>query len=252
MLILHFFYALILCTLYGHLTLLTVSYVFYYSNICPFSRKIRFVLDEFNLEYKMIDVKLWRIDSEFLKISPSNETPVLVDKKNDFVVTDSYVIIDYLDYTNSGIFTKNDTFGNDIFEKTEIQRLQMWFDKKFFSDITKIVMDEVFFKTFENNNEVPNSKKIDIIRYNLDLHIKYMERLLSSRKWLACEKFTVSDISAAAHISILDYLGYINWNRYPKLKDWYIVIKSKKGFENMLNERIGAFTPSINYNKYDF
>lgn len=229
-----------------------MNYTLYYSSICPFSKKVRFILDEFCFEYKKIDIKLWRIDRDFLDISPSNETPVLVDEKNNYIVNDSYVIIDYLDYVNSSILSKSGLFGGDIFEKSEIQRLQMWFDKKFFSDITKMVMEEIFFKTFENNNKVPDSRKLDIIRYNFDLHVRYMEELLATRKWLACEKFTLADISASVHLSILDYLGYINWNKYPKLKDWYIVIKSKKGFENILNERIGAFKPSTNYNKYDF
>lgn len=229
-----------------------MSYILYYSSICPFSRKVKFILDEFCLNYEKVDVKLWRIDTNFLAISPSNETPVLIDKDSSFVVNDSYIIIDYLDCTNSNIFSKNGLFGQDIFEKSEIQRLQMWFDKKFFSEVTKLVMEEIFFKTFENNNEVPDSRKIDTIRFNLDLHMRYIEELLVSRKWLACEKFTVADISATAHLSIMDYLGYINWNKYPKVKDWYIVIKSKKGFENILKERIGSFTPSLNYNKYDF
>ena len=128
----------------------------------------------------------------------------------------------------------------------------MWFDKKFFSEITKLIMEEIFFKTFENNDDVPSSMKIDAVRFNLGLHIKYMESLLMNRKWLACEKFTMADVSAVSHISIMDYLGYINWHKYPKLKDWYLIIKSKKGFEGILKERIGSFTPSLNYNKYDF
>ena len=76
---------------------------------------------------------------------------------------------------------------------------------------------EEFYKTFENNNEVPDSKKMDIFRYNLNMHIKYMENLLISRKWLACERFTIADVAAATHISILDYIGHINWRKYPKL-----------------------------------
>ena len=79
-----------------------------------------------------------------------------------------------------------------------------------------------------------------------------MQNILSIRKWLGCEKFTIADVSAMCHISIVDYIGYINWNKYPKLKEWYLIAKSKKGFEKILQERIGSFAPSKNYNKYDF
>ena len=229
-----------------------VDYILYYNTVCPFSRKVAFMLNEFDIKYKKIDAKIWRIEPEFLNISPSNEIPVLLDINNEYVVNDSYVIIDYLDNINNSIFTKSDYFGTNIFEKTEIQRLQMWFDKKFFNEITKILMEEIFYKTFENNSEVPNSKRIEILRFNLNSHIKYMQNILSIRKWLACEKFTIADVSALCHISILDYIGYINWNKYPKLKEWYLIAKSKKGFEKILHERIGSFNPSKNYNKYDF
>lgn len=210
------------------------------------------MFDEFEIEYVKKDVKIWRIEPWFLDISPTNEAPALVDNKNNIIVNDSYVIINYLDDINDNIFSRFDFFGRDIFEKAETQRLQMWFDKKFFSEVTKVLVEEVFFKTFENNSEIPDLKRMEMIRYNLNMHIKYMESLLLTRKWLACERFTIADVSAATHISILDYIGYINWKKYPKLKDWYIIAKSKKGFEKILKERIGSFTPSTNYERYDF
>lgn len=228
------------------------DYILYYNTVCPFSRKVAFMLDEFGIEYKSIDTKIWRIEPEFLNISPSNEIPVLIDLNNEYIVNDSYVIIDYLDNINNFVFTESGYFGINIFEKSEVQRLQMWFDKKFFNEVTKIITEEVFYKTFENNDEVPNSNRIEIFRCNLNSHIKYMQDILSIRKWLGCEKFTIADVSAASHISILDYIGYINWKKYPRLKEWYIVVKSKKGFEKILKERIGSFIPSLNYNKYDF
>ena len=61
-----------------------------------------------------------------------------------------------------------------------------------------------------------------------------MEFLLTKNKWLACEKFSLADISVATQISVVDYFGHINWKKFFKLKEWYSIIKSKRGLINPL------------------
>ena len=82
--------------------------------------------------------------------------------------------------------------------------------------------------------------------------MKYISFLLSERKWLAGNKISLADITAASHISILDYLGHINWNSYPTVKEWYILIKSRPSFTNILQDFIIGFKPAENYNNLDF
>ena len=231
------------------------EYILYHNLICPFSRKIRFLLDERDIEYKKIEIKIWERDEKILRLNAANETPVLTCPKEGLVIVDSYIIAEYLnDFENN---LKNDEFnyfnllGDTLEEKIEIQRLHMWFDKKFYNEITAYIIQEVFYKTFKIKKNV-NSDKLAVARYNLDANIEYMEYLLTTRKWLAIEKFSLADLAAAAQISILDYLGYINWDKYLKLKNWYLVVKSKKGFRNILKDKIAGFLPSKYYRELDF
>ena len=231
------------------------EYVLYHSLICPFSRKIRFLLDERDIQYKKVEIKIWDKDDKILRLNVANETPVLTCPKEGLVIIDSYIIAEYLnDFEND---CKEDEFnyfnllGDSLEEKLEIQRLHMWFDKKFYNEITSYVIEEVFYKTFKIKKNV-NNEKLAVARYNLEANIEYMEHLLTTRKWLAIEKFSLADLAAATQISILDYLGYINWDKYLKLKNWYTIIKSKKGFREILKDKIAGFLPSRYYKELDF
>ena len=94
--------------------------------------------------------------------------------------------------------------------------------------------------------------KLNVALKNLDLHINYIEYLLSKHRWLASEIFTIADIASATQLSILDYLGYIDWNKYIKLREWYRIIKSKKGFRRILFDKIPGYKPSRYYSELDF
>ena len=44
--------------------------------------------------------------------------------------------------------------------------------------------------------------------------MQYIDWLSKNRDWLAGKNFSIADISAAANLSILDYLGEIKWRDY--------------------------------------
>lgn len=231
-----------------------VDYVLYHYPLCPFSRKVRVVLNEFGFSYKMKEVKFWKKNVELSKLNPLGEIPVLVDQEEDAVIIDSFVIAEYLDakYNASNNLLKFSFLSNDEVEKAEIRRLEMWFDKKFYNEVSKYILEERVYNTFLDNATNINTKRLKAGQKNLDNHIKYMEFLLDNRKWLAGEQFTIADISAAAQISSLDYLGEISWNKYNLLKDWYSTIKSKTSFRTILSDKIEGFTPSKYYTELDF
>lgn len=229
------------------------KYVLYDSVFCPFSRKVRFYLDEMELDYQITDVKFWLRNKEFLKLNPANETPVLKNLKTKEVICDSYLICEYIaneehDRNELDYF---DFLGSNSKEKYEIQRLHMWFDKKFYQDVSRYIIEETFLNTLNGINNT-NMDKLNVALKNLELHIKYIEYLLSKHRWIASEIFTIADIAAATQLSIVDYLGYIDWNRYIKMREWYRIIKSKKGFRNILFDKIPGYKPSKFYSELDF
>jgi glutathione S-transferase len=229
------------------------KYVLYNTNFCPFSRKVRFFLEEKGIDYQTKEVKYWSRSEDFLKLNPAHEVPVLKNLQTKEVICDSFLICNYIN--ENEVNTDNhdyfNFFGESSHDMYEIQRLHLWFDKKFYNEVSKYFIEEIFLN-FMKGNEYTNLEKINVGNINLEMHIKYMEFLLSRRKWLASEIFSVADIAAATQLSTIDYIGYIKWNKYLKLKEWYMTIKSKKGFRNILSEKIPGFKPSKYYFELDF
>ena len=178
---------------------------------------------------------------------------MLKNLKTREVICDSYLICEYIANEERGKDELDyfDFLGNNSKDKYEIQRLHMWFDKKFYQEVTKYIIEETFLNTL-NSRSSTNMDKLNVALKNLDLHINYIEYLLSKHRWLASEIFTIADIASATQLSILDYLGYIDWNKYIKLREWYRIIKSKKGFRRILFDKIPGYKPSRYYSELDF
>ena len=231
-----------------------INCILYHYPLCPFSRKVRFLLDEFNLTYKSIEVKFWKRDIELLKLNPAAEVPVLIDETNKITLVDSFIICEYLDSLNlkeDDLLKKSYLLEKEA-DRIEVKRLEMWFDKKFYNDVSKYILEERVYNTFSDKPMNINTKRLKAGQKNLEPHLKYIEFLLDKRKWLAGEEFSLADISAATQISCLDYLGEISWSKYKKLKDWYLTIKSKIAFHSILRDKIEGFTPSKYYCEFDF
>ena len=86
----------------------------------------------------------------------------------------------------------------------------------------------------------------------MKFHLDYLNWLLERRKWIACDLLTVSDFTAASHLSSLDYINDVNWDDFPNVKDWYSKIKSRPAFRPILTDLLAGFIPPEHYNNLDF
>ena len=66
------------------------------------------------------------------------------------------------------------------------------------------------------------------------------------------EALTLADLTAAAHLSCLDYVGDVPWGQYPGAKDWYAKIKSRPGFRGLLADHVAGMPPPKLYANLDF
>ena len=82
--------------------------------------------------------------------------------------------------------------------------------------------------------------------------MEYVEFLSDRYKYLAGNELTLADLTVAAHLSILDYLGDIPWDEYKNAKLWYAKIKSRPSFRDILKDNIRGIHPSSNYTNLDF
>lgn len=224
-------------------------YRLYHHPVCPFSRKVRVHLAAKEIGLELIQENVWERRKELIAMNPAGTIPVLFDNSNTTIVTNSTIIIEYIEEKHKR--TKN-FLGETIEKKAEIRRIQYWFDEKFYHEVSKYILNERYFNRYLPGAQSPSSEILLVARRNLNIHLSYIEFLLETRKYLAGDQISVADFAAACQISVLDYFGDINWQHYLPVKEWYSLIKSHKIFSEILKDKILNVTPPDYYTKLDF
>jgi len=195
----------------------------------------------------------WERREKFCKINPTAEVPVLaiqntgLDDKKSMVLWGQNTIMDYL----RNEYPVHTLVSVDVNERAKIMKYNEFFDTKFYADVTKPILEERVYVSYKKKR-LPNHETVRLARMNLEEHLKFIDGILRKREHIATAFFSLADLSLASQISSLDYLGEINWSIHPELKEWYILIKSKPAFRDILYDIIPDFRPSIWYRELDF
>lgn len=221
--------------------------------LCPFSRSIRLALAECGIQATLTEERPWEWRKGFLELNPAGSLPVLISDE-DGPIAGAYPISEYLDETASG---DRDTRGFNLFPgdsmgRAEARRLVDWFHRKFHDEVTGYLVDEKVYRRHGPNGRSPNIEAIRAGHENLRYHLTYISHLAETRPWLAGEALSFADLTAAAHLSALDYLGEVPWEDYEPVKNWYALLKSRPSFRPLLADRIAGFIPSGTYADLDF
>ena len=212
----------------------------------PFSRKVRIVLAEKGLEFEMVVEQVWERRQAFLALNPAGEVPVLVEP-DDTVLSDSQAICEFLDELQP----EPSLMGRDLHERAEVRRLVTWFDRKFDFEVGDKLINEKVMKRFLGLGK-PDSGAIRAAQKNIHTHLEYIAFLVERRHWLGGEEMTLADITAAAHLSTVDYLGDVPWADHKPAKNWYTRIKSRPSMRPILAERIPRLPAAKHYSDLDF
>ena len=98
----------------------------------------------------------------------------------------------------------------------------------------------------------PSSEVMRAAMANLHNHLDYIDWLAEQGNWLAGKAMSLADLSAAAHLSVTDYFGDIDWDRHPEARQWYAKIKSRPSFRDLLADVVAGLTPAAHYADLDF
>jgi glutathione S-transferase len=218
----------------------------YHLWLSPFARKIRVVLKEKNLDFTMKVEKTWERRPEFLALNPAGDVPVLIEPDGT-VLADASAIAEFLDE----VYRDKLLIGINALDRAEVRRLTHWFDGKLNREVTEPLVGEKMMKRFLGLG-APNSGAIRAGKANLGYHLDYITFLVERRRWLAGDHFSLADISAAAHLSALDYLGDVPWDEHEPAKEWYARIKSRPSFRPLLADHIPGAPPPKHYADLDF
>lgn len=220
--------------------------ILFHLPLSPFSRKVRLALAEKRIPCDLRVEKVWERREEFLAINPACTVPVL-QEPNGLNIVDSQAICEYLDEA----YPDGPLLGRTLAERVEVRRLVAWFDQKFYAEVTRNLQYEKQMKRALGRGN-PEAAALRAGYANLKPHLEYIGWLAESRAWLAGHQLSLADLAAAAQLSVLDYIGDIDWSLNEAAKDWYARIKSRPSFRPLLGDRVSGLAPPAHYADLDF
>lgn len=215
---------------------------------------------ELGLEAELLEEQPWQLRPQFLAKNPAAELPVL-EYGNGLTLCGAYAISEYLGESTGapsavapGLAPRRmELFPGNAEERAEVRRLADWFNGKLDREVTREMLTEkVYQRLHPTNPQAPDAEILRAIRSNLRYHLSYVSYLSEARRWLAGDQLSFADLSAAAHISVLDFLGEIPWADYPAAKLWYARVKSRPSFRALLADRVPGTAPPLHYTDLDF
>ena len=215
--------------------------------LCPFSRKVRFLMAEKGITYETVRESPWNARDEFLDLNPAGMTPVLVAVDGGATLADSQAICEYFEET----IEQFPLIAGSALARAEVRRLVAWLDQVLYRDVVAPLLNERMLKRIVARTS-PDAGALREAMRRANTHMDYMDYLLDHRSWLAGGTMSLADITAAAQLSVADYLGGIDWEGHKPTKRWYAGIKSRPSFRPLLAERMEIVTPPKYYDQPDF
>ncbi|AKR57970.1 glutathione S-transferase [Youhaiella tibetensis] len=215
----------------------------------PSARLARLMLAEYGVPVDLEEIKPWLRQPEFLEINPAATVPILLDNAEPPVVGPLAVILNieerFAPTSVAGLVPALSA------ERAEMWRMFEWVLGKLNDEVTRYVLEEKIVKR-DRQGGTPDPAVLRIAKANLTEHMHYFTWLCATRSWLAGDNMTLADFALAAHLSTLDYLGDIDWEKAGETRDWYSRIKSRPAFRTLLNDRVVGMPPHRGYADLDF
>lgn len=226
-----------------------IKRVLHHFPLDPASRQARLALAEKKLPFEEQVERYWEGRPEFRALNPSGLTPVLEEDRDGErqVICEARAILEHLEETEP----EPALLSRDPANRAEARRLMQWFDRKFDFEVNAYLVHEKMEKRLLRMG-APDYNALRQGREGLRQHLTYLEQLTEERDWLAGSRLSLADISAAAHLSVIDYFGDVPWKDFPSVKTWYSKIKSRPSFRPLLGDRQPGLAPAPHYADLDF
>ena len=217
----------------------------YHFILDPYCRRIRLQLSEQGVTSALVDERPWAPSQQLLDLNPAGVLPVMQDEAGR-AICGVEALGEFLEERQPGLLPGN------AYARAEARRLVAWFDAKMNREVTEPLVMEKFMKRALGCG-VPDSAVIRAAKSNLKYHLDYVAYLTERyRGWLAGDYFSLADVTAAAHLSVLDYLGDVAWDEYEPAKEWYARVKSRPSFRPILADHVPGAPPPKHYTDLDF
>ena len=178
----------------------------------PNGRKISIMLEEIGINYTVFPINIGKDDQfqpNFLKISPNNKIPAIVDKENDnYSLFESGAILMYLADKSGMLINKSNS--DEYFRTIEWVMWQMGGVGPMFGQVHHFVK---YNKGKSHYAEERYSKEANRL-------YKVMDDRLGKHQYISGDKYSIADISIWPWAARFDWQE-IDINDYPNVSRWY-------------------------------
>ncbi len=132
----------------------------YSDSRCPFSHRVRIILNEKDMDFKVLDVNI-NARQDLMQLNPYNETPVLVDdidknnRKRDLILIDTNIMSEYIDER----FPHPQLMPIEPAEKARMRMKIHWLDRQLFQHV-RLLDTNLNTKDAKIKKELEKARKI--------------------------------------------------------------------------------------------
>ncbi len=211
-----------------------MSLIVYGSNVSPFVRKVRVVLAEKGVEYKLEQINPFTPPPEFLAISPLKRIPVLrdADVPEPNTLPDSSIICDYLEhkYPTPALYPA-DAFG---------RARALWFEEYADSTLASNMGRGLFFERVvkkmmrQQTDETLCQKTLTV---ELPPLFEYLTKELAGKSYLVGNAFSIADISVGTMFVNFGHAGEnLDSGKWSELASYVARVHARPSFKAMIDE----------------
>jgi GST-like protein len=186
----------------------------------PNGKKVQIMLEETGLNYKALPINISanaQFAPDFLKISPNNKIPAIVDSKGPkgkpYSLFESGAILIYLAGKTNTLLGTTDTERYDILQWLMFQM----------GGLGPMLGQAHHFRIY-----APQKINYAIQRYTQEAQRLYgvMDQRLAQCEYLGCDEYSIADIAAWPWIASYERQG-VDIAAYPNVRRWFESIGSR-------------------------
>jgi glutathione S-transferase len=215
----------------------------------PLSRAVRIALGEKRAVFHVREAPAFSADAALLALDPDGRTPVLVDNAwgNDAAISELWPLFEYLDE----LIPSPALFPGGPLERASARAVSVQAIRAF-RPLVDTVVTEKAMKRMERSGS-PDTAALRRAQDGAAQLIEQAGRAAdASDGWLCGRKLSLGDIMAAAHVSVLDQLDAIDWDRCPSGRSWYAHMKQRPSFRPLLADILPGVPAPAHYADLDF
>jgi len=211
-----------------------MALIVYGGSLSPFVRKVRVVLTEKGVPYKLDQINPFAPPADFVEISPLKRIPVLrdTDIPEPNTLPDSSIIADYLEHK----YPTPSLYPRDPFARAR----SLWFEEYADTVLAQAVGPGVFFERVVKKmmrGQTDEAVIAATLKDKLPKIFDYLEREVGSKSFLVGDTLSIADIAVATHFVNFFHAGEsIDAAHWPQLARFVQALHARPSFKAMIDE----------------